>query len=285
MTKNSINVILYSYRSKNLKAVVDALFNNTDGELSIHLIDQHPLNRPHLFEEYYNVNYQQITWDYIYGQCFYRGNALKKTKNDYVLMLSDDVIVSKGWDTKLIDFINDRSIFISGSGTPTIFQKDPFSIKAKFIPSSDFSLTQYIDKNFIFASRSLFKSIRYPEFLKYNGEAELLSIEIFTRGLDIYSCPEGIYQDLMVRTIDNLYVPFSKDHNYNTFIDKIRSDTSSVAPNYARPVKEFLMYHNIDNNSIYPLPYPTNDVDYDPNNMAFDKVDGRRFIAGTKAIR
>lgn len=276
---NFINIIIYAYKSKTLKAVVDNLIKKTRSEISIHVIDQHPLKRENLFSENKNVYYQHVLWDNQSGEAFYRKFGLKKAGGEYTLIISDDILVKDDWDIEMINFISDKNAIISGSGMKTIFHKDLFTLGKKIEKSDGFTLAKYIDRNFIFGKTKLLKDIDYPDYVKYFGQEELLSLNLFLKDIDIFSSPSGTFEDLNNRVLENSYAAFSLEHNYNIFIDKIKQSSDQEG------VKDFLMFHSIDVNKIHKLPFQKNDVEYDPKNLAFDSVDGRRFVGKVNGIR
>lgn len=267
-----IDAIIYSYKNKNLKKVVDALLENTASSITIHVFDQHPLERSKFFSDS-RIVYTHIFWDIIQSPCEYRGSILDSTSADYILQISDDTVVSKDWDKDLIAFIDGRDISISGNSPIRLIAKDRFSLKAQNIHGASYMLTNYINRNFIFASKEVWNSFEYPYYLKYNGEEEMLSLELFLAGKGIFSAPSRTYEDLGLRTIESVYTPFSKDHNYNLVIDAIRTRGTS-----------FMQFHNLAGAELLPLPYQTNDVAYNPYALNFQDIDARKFISKTKAI-
>ena len=264
-----IEVILYSYRNKNLRLVVDSILNNTIDDVLLHVYDQHPIDRS---EKFGDIEYNHIFWDRINSPCELKGSLVHQAIASHVLVMSDDVILSPGWDVVVKDFIQDRDILVSGAGLVSAKRLDLFTIMPLISEASTFSLSQYAIREFIFGSKDVWNKFQYPYNLKYNGEQELLSLNAFMAGVDIYSAPSSLYKDLQARTLEALYVPFSKDHRYNDAIDALLSN------------KDFLKFHNIDSDSIKRLPYQNDDVSYIPENMEFQDVDARKFISNTKAI-
>jgi hypothetical protein len=116
----------------------------------------------------------------------------------------------------------------------------------------------------------------YPPFLKYYGEEEFLTANLLELGYEIVSVPEGVYADLGQRTIERLYTTYSKEHNYNFALDRIK-DSSNF--------KALLSANGIDSDKIYRLPHQNNDVSYNPNSLEFEDIDdGRKFIGNVHAI-
>lgn len=273
MTK--IDVIIYSYKGKNLKEIVDIVNKNTRNEVFIHLYDQSNIDKTDKFSSS-NIDYVHIFWDHQQGGCYYKKDGIEKSTGDFILIISDDIILSDGWDDSLIKFIEakDDTVFLSGSGRLELSQKDLFSFRSSYSNSDIFLYSNWIDRNFIFAKREAWESVGYPSHIKYNGENEDLSMSVWAKGYQICSTPSGTYQDLGVRTIESLYTPYSTDHNYNLVINRLKSNTMA----------KFCKFHGILQDRLFPLPYYNNDVAYDPAKMEFNEVDARKFIAITRAI-
>ena len=281
MTK--IDAILYSYKNKNLKSVVDALLNNTNNDIFVHVFDQHPLDRSSMFNDA-RISYEHIFWDTIQSPCERKGNVVNISTADYILQLSDDSLVSKGWDQALITFVSGEQRIVSGNKKIALDSSDRFFLKADGPMSPSFELSGYVDRNFIFASTEIWNSITYPYYLKYNGEEEMMSLDFFRSGKNIYSAPNNLYSDLGLRTLDSLYVPFSKDHNYNRVVDALTTADPRERSQFQRSLSEFLEFHGIKQLDIKKLPYSTNDVEYNPYGLKFQDIDARKFISNTKAI-
>lgn len=278
-----IDAIIYSYKNKNLKRVAEALLSNTINNIKIYIFDQHPLDRSHMFDDA-RISYRHVFWDTIQSPCERKGNLVNMSNADYILQISDDCIVSKGWDQLLISFINGKEIVVSGNNKIKLENSNKFFLKTNKVPSDDFELSGYIDRNFIFASNNVWNSAPYPYYLKYNGEEEMMSLNLFRSGNNIYSAPSSLYTDLKIRTLENIYVPFSKDHNYNMVVEALTIKDPEEHMHFEKSLAEFLEFHGISNLSLNKLPYSTNDVAYNPYGLQFQNIDARKFISNTKAI-
>lgn len=283
MTNNSISIIIYSYKGKFLKNVLDTINNNTKNDFTVLVIDQHPLIRSkNILPESERFFYRHIFWDFIDSPCAYKANEISLVQSEYVAIVSDDILLSPGWDEELISFIDNRDIVVSGSGQRSVVQKDKYFLGIQSFDSEWFNLSQYVDRNFIFGKREHFVNAQYPTFIKYHGEEELLSLKFFKGGIDIWSAPTRIYSDYKLRPIETLYCPYSITHNYNSAIDLIRAGVGTTEG--IRTTDQFLEFHKINIHDLKRLPFPNQDVEYDPNKMAFQQVDARKFAAVTKAI-
>ncbi len=278
MTNSTIDILLYSYKGKHLKEVVDSILDNTESKVFITLIDQSPILKDEIFGNIQNMNYRHARWDAIQSPCEYRQREIESSRSNYFLIISDDIVLSKGWDRELISFVDQNDSIVSGDYLPSISHKDLFSLKKSKQPCHGMCLTNYIDRNFIFGKTSTFKKIKYPGFLKYNGEEEMTSLLFFMAGVQIFSARPGLYKDLGLRPIENLYVPFSLDHNYNKFIEYIAANQDN------EKLREFFMFHNLDISRIKRLPFDTNDPEYDPYNLNYLNVDHTKFLSQVNAI-
>lgn len=270
-----IDIVLYSYKGKNLPLVVETLIKNTNNDLMIYLYDQTPIDRTDKLD-IPKVDYVHIFWDHQHSPCYYKKEGIGKGSGDFILVVSDDILVSPGWDDKLINFITskDEPVVISGMGKLELKQKDLFSISEEYADSDKFTYTGWVDRNFIFAKRSVWEKIGYPDHIKYAGENEDLTMTIWELDYSICSVPSGLYSDLKVRTIESLYTPYSIEHNYNIVLNRMKRPSAA----------KMCHFHGISPKKLYPLPYETNDVAYDPTDLKFNEVDARKFVAITKAI-
>lgn len=275
MTVSSIDVLIYSYKGKMIKDVINSINDNASGlnDIRILVADQSPLSKYEYFGEIKNVDYSHIFWDYPYGSGKYIGDLIGRSKADYTCIISDCVLLEKDWDKSLISFIGNQKVVVSGIGKCSISHNGLFYIKSEYHPSTSFSLSNFINKYFIFAKREVLQLVKFPVYLKHLGQNEVLSIDFFNLGIDIISAPNYIANILPGNALDTLYVPFSIKHNYNRVVKMLKSN------------KEFLDYHGLDPDSIFEVPYQTDDVEYDCYNNQFDKIDGRKFIGKIHYIR
>ena len=270
-----IEAVIFSYKNKNLKKVVDNLLNNTKNKIFITIFDKHNLKRDTFFEDtsYKNtVKYDHTSWDEIIGPAEYKGNLLNSSQSKYFLIISDDIFVSENWDVQLINFLKDEDAVVSGAGILQLVQKNLFFLKQSRSFTNEYTPSYFIDRNFIFGKTENLKNV-YPTETKYYGEEEKLSLNLFKKGVKIYSAPSDLYQDLGVRTFENLYTTFSLEHNYNLVIDSLIN-----AP------EEFLQLINLKKDNLCKLPYDKNDVTYNPDTFAYQDIDGRKFIDITRGI-
>lgn len=288
MTMNDIDVVIYSYKGKLVKDVISSVVANSSGKRKINvvLMDQHPLIREKLFADFPNLYYNHIFWDIQISPLFYKNDAVNHSKSKYILILGDNVLLNKDWDEELINFVVKTNAVVSGNKKVSISHDSLFYLKKSLTESESFALTNFIDRDFIFFEKDNFKKFAYPTYLKYNGEEEALSLSVFASGTDIYCSPSQTITKVGKSTIEELYVPFSINHNYNEVVQLLHTGSNSFndGSSWSRSIKDFSDFHGIDFLNINRLPFQTNDVDYDPANMNFNSVDARRFVARTKAI-
>lgn len=276
-----IHAHVYSYKNKNLDQVVQALIDNTKNSLRITVTEQHPVAHKEKFESMGNVGYEHIFWDYQVSPAQYKHDVIWGRGEIYQLLITDDTVVSKDWDVDAIDIVNEGDIILSGRGRAKLEKHDKYFVRNNPDYSGLFEESQFVDRNFIFGKRSVMRQVEYPVNIKYLGEEELYSLKLFCAGIDVWSAPTDFYEDLGIRTLENLYVPFSLEHNYNDFIDIINGKIELAG---TRSVAEFMEYHNMGNFNLKPLFYQNNDVPYDYSKLEMQDVGGERFIDNVKAI-
>lgn len=288
MTTNDIDVVIYSYKGKLVKDVIASLIANATGKLKVHiiLIDQHPLIRAKTFLEFTNLSYNHVFWDFQTSPLFYKNDILNHSNAKYILFLGDNVFLNKGWDESLVNFVDENNAIVSGNKKLSLSQGSLFYLQKTLSDSESFSPTNFIDRDFIFFDKSRFEHFDYPVYLKHHGEEEALSLNIFTAGTNIYCAPSEMFTKVGKPTIEELYAPFSINHNYNEVVELLHHGSNSFIDlrSKVRSVKDFAKFHDIDFLNLKKLPFQTNDVAYDPADMNFNSVDARRFVARTKAI-
>ena len=285
-TSPKISIILVGYKDKNLYNATIHLKDVTVSDNFIHVFDQHPIMHSKEFSEIPNCHYEHKIWDNMHGPAYRRATKVFDTSGeaDYVCIISPDIELIHGWDLELISRLGTSKTIFSGSGNAVVKQKDLFSIGVDYETSDSYSLTQIIDRNFIFGRTESFAEIVMPDFLKYHGENEYLSLVFLSAGHSIMSIPSQMYTDSKERSIENMYHTFSLEHNYNVVIDLLNCKNISRYKITESAVKSFLSFHKIDISKIHRLPYNADDVLYDPYDLKMHKIDARRFLTGTKAI-
>lgn len=286
--KRNINVVIYSFKGKNLKETVQSLMDNSSSihNISFQIYDQSPLTRREYFSQIKNCQYIHIFWDHITSPCKYKANVIKTSNHDYTLIISDSVLVKKNWDTDLVNFVGNKNIIVSGKNKVSFFQEVPYYLKQNYINTESFSINNWISRDLIFAQTSTLKLVQYPEYLKYNGEEEVLSMTFFCNGIDIYSCSDNFYSSIERNTIETTYHTFSEDHNYNECISLIKTGQNSYINlnNLNKTPEEFCSIHSISRDLLKPLPFLKDDVHYDPHTSQFDKIDSKKFMTKVNYI-
>jgi hypothetical protein len=281
-----INIFVYSYKGKYLKDVIQNLIDKSSKKytVGIGICDQHPLDRREAFEAM-GVGYKHLFWDWVSNPSEHRTSNAMYSRSRYMLLISDNVMLSENWDEKLISSVNDN-IIISGNSSVKINAKNLFYIKKEKNKIDKITETNFIDRDLIFGTRNSMSALNYPSYLKYNGVEETLSLDLFTKGLSIVAMPTDFYHTVGEPTMETLYVPFSLNHNYNESINLFKNGKNCCISilNRPRSVEDFCNYHSFDFKSLEPLPFATNDVEYDPEKLNFNQVDARRYASTTKAI-
>jgi hypothetical protein len=280
-----LSITLFSYKNKNLKDIIENLTKNTINQFELKVIDQHPIDRSKQISSIGdNVSYTYKQWYDFAGPIFHKNQGIIEGTGDFLVSISDDFYPQFGWDEKVIKYLQDKPIVVSGKGKNFFVQKDPFSLKIVNEPSHQFSITNIIDRTFMFGTPEILINSKYPTKLKYYGEEEAFSMALYSKGIDIHSAPSDLYEDLNQRIVEKLYTTFSLEHNYNLVIDLLSGKPGPFDIGKDRTVEDFLKFHKIDISKLYRLPFPKNDAEYDPEDLEYGKVDGRRFVAGLKAI-
>lgn len=284
---NTVYIVLYSYRNKDTLSIIDQMLSTAKNNITIKFIDQHPLDREsraiEIAKQYEGafVDYEHIFWDSIYSPIYQKNKAIESMPEsfEYLGIISDDVEFAPGWDATLIDFVNNNDhAIVSGKGKISL-TTGKYMLEASYSSSSDFSVAQYISRNLIFGKEPDIKQLEWPVHLKYFGEQELMTLDAIGKGLNIFSAPSSLYIDRNIRSIENIYCPFSKQHHYNSVVDTLQA-VEGLAPGLA----EMISFHNLDRYAIKKLPYQIDDVLYDPHKLEFNSFAGERFIGKTKAI-
>lgn len=278
--KNDIDIIIYSYKGKYVKDILQKL---NEYSSAVTLIDQHPLDRKKSFEQSIK-KYLHVFWDHQKSPCKYKSIQIKASTSKYIMFLSDNIFLEKNVIDSFIDFIDKNNCIISGFGINKIENKDLFSIKQKRENSLDYTLTNFINRDFIIGKTEHFQQIEYPDFLKYNGEEELLSLLFYNNKIDIYSAPNSFGISVGKRSIEDIYCPFSIEHKYNEVIKIFKEGTYKNYKFSKETLNNFNTFHNFNFSNLKTLPYINDDVLYDPNELAFLSIDGRKFVEKTRAI-
>lgn len=282
---NNISVVIYSYKGRNLEAVVEnlkATAKNSNLHIDIH--DQFPLYRQDHFD---GCGYNHIFWDHIYSPIKYKSQSIRNFQTEYSLVMSDRIMLEDGWDEKLVSFVEgNKSSLVSGNGLSTLTFKNLFYIGRVNNFLNNFELNNLIDRDFIFGKTDVLKSVEFPEYLKYNGEEEVLSLRYWSQGTDIYAAPTSIYSKPFPNTIETLYTPFSKDHFYNEAVSLMTTGKNNFddISNNTRNHVDFSNYHKLDLLELKKLPFEKNDVLYDPLSSGYNKLDAKKFMTRTKAL-
>tara|TARA_R110001606_G_scaffold17539_1_gene67854 strand:- start:1917 stop:2768 length:852 start_codon:yes stop_codon:yes gene_type:complete len=282
MTRRNIHAVVYGYKSSNLPAAVAAIYDNASPSAVISVVvhDQHPLNRASKMPTRDSLEYNHVFWDHQYTPINYKKKEGVSTNEDYFLSISGDITLGKDWDEELIKAIDGREhVAISGMGKANVSIEGKYFIKNSPTESDSFTISNYIDRNMMFGPSRVFNITRFPTYMKYFGEEEMISLDLFFKGIPIYSCPSGYYSDNNERSIEKLYVPFSIEHHYNSFIDFIND-----AEDEQDSVERFFIFHGIDYKKIKKIPYQIDDVLYDPNTLQIVDIGGERFIDSVNAI-
>jgi hypothetical protein len=284
---NSLLIFVYSYKNKDLQKVVDNIYETTDGDFSLVVVDQHPMDREYVFSKYKNLTYRHVYWDFLYSPIMFKQEYIENTDFEHYLIMADNILLKSGWNSRVMEMYHD-DIVISGNSSIKIAQDDYFYLTPNKTVTDSSVLTNYVDRNFIFYSKNIMNTIGFSAYLKYNGEEEDMSIKLYRAGYDIYSATNEVYVVSQTSLMETLYVPYSLNHGYNSFLTLLRSGTvGDDRKLIKRSVEDFCNFHQIDVYKTNFLPFSHDDIVYDPNQLQIDidhEAGSRRFLANLKGI-
>ena len=272
--KIGISIFIYSYQKNDLYEYVESLLNNLDENYiyEIKIVDQNNINRSDSFKSFLNksVFYEYIIWDSINSPILKKQEFAKKTKNKYIMYLSDGILPLKNFYKDCINMIEEDPCIISGHGKINFIKENQFLNKKNVTISNKYYLNNYIDRYLIFCKTEIFNKISFPHHLKYLGEEEFMTVDAIKSGYKILSCPSNNVLFDFNSIEKSKYIPFSIFHKYNSFIEY-----------YINNKKEFFD-ENYEN--LRSLTFDGDDVLYDRMKSKFDKVLGIRYINKTNRI-
>lgn len=294
---NPINVIIYSYKNKNLKNVVANLLEKSSkkNNIFVKIFDQSPLTKWdqfgfynenalekwEYFENFKGVNYSHVVWDKIKSPCKYKHDILSQSKYSYTLLLADNVYLSQDWDEYLLKNLKDKQSIISGKNKITLSNDGLFYLKKEEELTDNINQTYFVSRDLIFGHTSTLQQVGYPWYMKYYGEEETLSFLYYSNHIKVYSCPDSFYNKDEVDTLEYLYTTFSKYHNYNEMVDlfkKQKNKYEDVDKPLMGDAASFFGKHKINIDELNPLPFPLDDVEYDPDLSLFTDIDSKKFM-------
>jgi len=294
---NPINVIIYSYKNKNLKNVVANLVERSSkkNKIFVKIFDQSPLTKWdqfgfynenalekwEYFENFQDVNYSHIVWDKIKSPCKYKNDIISQSQYSYTLLLSDNIYLSQDWDEYLLKNLKDKQSIISGKNKITLSNDGLFYLKKEEETTDSLNQTYFVSRDLIFGHTSTLQQIGYPWYMKYYGEEETLSLLYYSNHIKVYSCPDSFYNKDEVDTLEYLYTTFSKYHNYNEMIDlfkKQKNKYEDIGKPLMGDAASFFGKHKINIDELNYIPFPLNDVEYDPDASLFTDIDSKKFM-------
>lgn len=280
---NPIDVVIYSYKNKGLKEVVENLLEKSSKKNAIylHIFDQHTLTRQDYFDKITNCAYQHILWDNIMGPCFYKNQLIKESNFTYTLFMSDNIFLKDNWDEELINALPNSKSIISVKNKNKLNQDGLFYFKKIEEAVDKFTISNFVGRDLIFGYTETLRNIGYPPYLKYYGEEETLSLMYHSNHIKIYCCPDNFYKKEGPDNLETMYTVFSKYHNYNQMINLLKhekNDYINIGLPLMSPIVDFYNIHGINIDRVYSIPFEMNDVFYDPTDSKFDNIDSKRFM-------
>lgn len=289
MTKKpKVHAVFYAYKNKNLKESVSSLIENaSDGiDLQVTVYDQNPLIRDDFFNGLKSCRYIHIFWDHIISPTSYINSGVSLENSDYTLVTYGRTIMKKDWDIELINIAQIGDCIISGKNKTILKPKNVFYFDKNIHETTRFTISNYIDRDMVFGKTSILKKFQFPTYLKHVGVEEFMSLLYFTCDIKVYSTPGDFYSLLGADTIETTYTTFSKIHGYNEFVDLAKTGKNSHLDitNNARTIKDFEDFHGISFDALKRVPFPVDDVAYNPHESPFDSVDQKKFMTKVNYI-
>ncbi len=280
---NPIDVVIYSYKNKMLKEVVENLLEKSSKKNAIylHIFDQHTLTRQDYFDKIENCGYQHILWDSILGPCFYKNQLLEQSKFTYTMFMSDNIFLKDNWDEELINALPNSGSIISIKNKNKLKQDGIFYFKKEEEVVDKFTSSKFVGRDLIFGHTETLRNIGYPSYLKYYGEEEVLSLMYHANNIKVFCCPDNFYKKEGLNNLETLYTVFSKYHNYNQMIKLIKNEKNDyidIGLPLMSPISDFYNINGLDIEKTHPLPFEINDVFYNPTDSEFDGIDSKRFM-------
>ena len=268
--KETIGIFIHSYKNKNLKSIVDNIIEKSSGNLTLRffIYDQSNINKEKDFYNNHNTEYNHIRWDDHVGVPHYRYKFLK-TNYDYFLEVSEHIELIDNWDIILTNFLKSKNnLIVSGKGK-TNLSINNFLINKNEELSNNFYLNNWIDMNFIFLDKKYIKFFSILNNLKYYGQDILLSVELMTNNIDIYSCPSNFYLTSKVNNLEDSFCSYDLYHNYNKSINYLKKNKNKL--------NNFEKYKNVDILNINYLPFDNIGVSYKNTTSNLDSETNRYF--------
>lgn len=298
---DSINVVIYSYKSKDVIDTLEDLMKKRSSKvfIFIHWHDQNAIDRSKLLEDlvnsYDNCNgdYFHVNWDNNAGAVNYKDNRLKATVGGkYHMTITPGTTLFQNWDTEFINYVKNKNVVISGNRQIKLDNSKVFFVNKTFSDISDYTTTNYIDRNLIFGSVVMMKNSKlgdynFPGWLKYYGEEEILSLQYCIDDIEIVAAPTHMVNinEYSTLTDFNYYVTFSRYHNYNQVIKLFKTGANEIIGHLGKEkIEKFSKKHNFDFSSLNWLQFWGNDVPYSVSETSYDKLGGRRFIKQVKEV-
>jgi hypothetical protein len=271
---NSIRVLFYGYKSKELLDAINQTFKNksNNNHVTIHVVDQTNISRSDKLD---NVDYRHVMWDALDSPYSYLDQALLFSKDDYFMYVYGAISFEKDWDLKFIDLAKNESV-VSGN-KDIIFDTNNY----KFYPSyikKELQKTKnigWINRDFVFMKTELFKKFPGLSKLKYNGFEEVLSLYAAENNVDIYAVESKAVTKLDNDFIKHDYIPFSLNHGYNNVID-IFKNKNNIFFNSMYCVDLLSSKTKYSFNQLSYLPFSTDDAAYNLS-MSLDSKGESRF--------
>jgi hypothetical protein len=277
----TIFVHFWGYKSKELPEAVNALISNQSGQnkIIVSVYDQVNVSR----EEKFNSDlYQHVKWDRMTSGYTFLNESLNSADTDFFMYVDGAVYFQPGWDLELVMGHGDRNVIISGSAGIHFQQESKFYPQYQSFESGTATITNWISHDFIFMNTKLFKQFPDISMLKYLGLEDIFSLYAAHLDIRVQSIPSAWCKRIDGGMFSADYIPFSTKHNYNKVMDIYKKKSNEFFGDTSC-VEKLSNLVGFDFSTLNYLPYPHNDIVYDPD-MDIDSFAAERFSKQIQSI-
>jgi hypothetical protein len=246
--KQSVDVFIYSYSNDHLLQSIRSMVTNFDVRYLLNItifdqsakyIDKELLN---IKEGHVGISYNKVDILSKKSPILYKKDFIDNSSADYIAFMGDSTTYSVSWNKKIINFLLEfPEAIVSGQGKMSYSKVNGFLDK-KYSRGPYFLKADFIDRDFIFGRREIFKKISMPSYLVYYGEEEDILLSCIENKIPVYTRPSntciidrnkhdvtGMYS---IPIHENKNLPYDVKENYTLLLDKIKSATFDISGSY-----------------------------------------------------
>lgn len=278
----TVFVHFWGYKSKQLPEAVNALISNQSGQnkIIVSVYDQTNVARPDKF----NADmYEHVFWDSLQSPYELLNNSIRTTDTDFFMYVDGAVYFEPNWDLELVMGHGGRNVVISGNTNVRFGNEYKFYPSYQKEPSNTANITNWVSHDFVFMTTEMFKQFPDISLLKYIGFEDVYSLYATHMNIPVQSIPTPWFKRIDGGIFENEYIPFSIKHNYELVID-IYKGKQNIFFNDLLCVNKLSQAIQFDLSRLNYLPYPHNDVSYNPR-MELDETSAERFSQKIRTIQ